>query len=1402
MPKPGKRVAKEMAKVEGSLRAFRGQDDDLDEFWQKFRVVGKIQKWTTGKERMAHLPLYLSGDAFTVWSQMEDADQEDEDKVKERLTESFVFSAGEAYSQFVRRRKREDETVDAYASDLRRLLKTSGHKEAADGKDPVLVEQFLTGLPKRLSNQLRLSAASAGSPTLLQLTKQARALFSAEESSNPVTVSAAASAVTSGSRVCYACGEVGHLRRECPKRRRIQCFSCRQYGHMKRDCPEAKPAENRIARGAGRGTSNVTAVSKGAAEDVCVSLVAQSGGSLPKIYVSVGGQKLKAAIDSCSNRSLVSTSTAHALGVPVGKPEDVDAITAIDGNSLDVVGVAELTVSRHDDKVYLPEIVAQFLVVKSLDVIRSDLLIGIDVISSAGGVALEYAEAGGPLTGAVFGSRPVVAVAQENPSASGRLPRQIQVHRDGKKVMLEMNDCEATFDPERGFWEVSWQWKDGAAPSSPIGSGIGEYSRQRLTDNQEEKFVDEIQKWIQEGWLVPYDETVHGEIGGVLPLLAVCQEHKESTPIRPCLDYRDLNSRIVSLPGLDAPACEEKLREWRRHGKGTDIVDIRKAFLNVHVHPTLQRFQVVAWKGQKYIMQRMGFGLSIAPKVMDAIVKWVTKDFPDVDNYVDDIRTPQAQTEELVAALQQYGLPTKPPAKLEDSCVLGLKIGAKDGQLLWKRRDPTSIEIPTVLTRRSIFRWCGALTAHYPVCRWLRPMSSYLRRLASLTESWDQPISKELEALCRDLMARLLSDDPVHGVWSVPAGTSKEWKVWCDASSIAFGAALERDGEIVEDRCWLREKNDRRHINLSELEATIKGLNLAVKWNIHHLKLMTDSKTVYGWLKSLFGDMKRIKVSGLNEVVVQRRLQTIADLVDSACLTVDVEWIPSASNLADQLTRVPEKFTQFWRSKTGHEAHDSVVTAACADGLAIAPVSLDEIAAAQKLDDAIQATTKAVESGSPVAGAEFKKIQRQLCVVDGMLMRSIKLSSGTDEIVPVVAKKLETKILRSAHLLTGHAGWEGMWRFVQGRCYFPGMATKCQEFVQHCSSCVAASPQRGQGVPPTRPDQTGGPWHTVQIDTLELGGSCVLVCVDMFTKWLEVVPLKRHDSASVAAAFTSLCLKFGPPAVIRCDNGTEFVNSVVGALFRLFGVRVQHGAVRHPQSQGGVERANRTLLTLIRKTTEESDDWKSAIEILVYNYRIRPHSSTRISPMEAMFGWTPRSLLVEKPVAEVSLSAWVDKLRRRMAQVRDYLDEELATHDFIEKPGTCPYEVGDYVMLRRPERRQKMRSPYERGWSVESVVAPSTVSIKSRRGGSKIVNVELLKMDVDEGSGDDADEDDAGRPAATGSDDDSGEVPVPLILPNGDADAATDEGGPLPSVAGGRQLRDRATLRLPGRYSS
>ena len=48
---------------------------------------------------------------------------------------------------------------------------------------------------------------------------------------------------------------------------------------------------------------------------------------------------------------------------------------------------------------------AEFLVVETLDAVSADLLVGLDIISSAGGVRLDYGEEPGVLTQVVFGER-------------------------------------------------------------------------------------------------------------------------------------------------------------------------------------------------------------------------------------------------------------------------------------------------------------------------------------------------------------------------------------------------------------------------------------------------------------------------------------------------------------------------------------------------------------------------------------------------------------------------------------------------------------------------------------------------------------------------------------------------------------------------------------------------------------------------------------------------------------------------------------------------------------------------------------------------------------------------------------------------------------------------------------
>ena len=1397
-----------MAKVDGALKPFRDRSDDFDEFWQKFQVVCKIQKLATGKDRMGYLPLYLSGEAFTVWSGMSDSDKDDETKVKERLEMSFSMLPGEAFALFVRRKKRVDESVDSYLADLRRLMRISGHKEADGGKDPMLLEQFLAGFPAKFADQLRLNiAASSGGLDVAAVANQARALCASGVSSGePVT---AAVRHGSSSVMCYHCHATGHLRRDCPQRqksenlKRVQCFKCKEFGHMKRDC------KSTAGNGVSAGVSEDTSGSSGSKTNVCLGLSARAGVPLPRIYVCADGcpERLSAAIDSCSSRSLISKQTINAYSIPVVPVPVPECITAIDGMPLDVVGVADLTISRKDDKVRLPTVSAKFLVVESLDVVSADLLVGLDIISSTGGVKLQYSEADGALTHVLFGKEPGVAAAAGTTvkdDADPVMPRHISVTQDGGVVTLTMSDGEARFDPQKGYWEVKWFWKAGEEPSEPLGSGVTAYSRKSLSPEQEEKFCREVDSWVEKGWLVPYDAQHHGPPGAVLPILASCQEHKLTTPIRPCLDYRTLNDHVVSKPGKNAPACGDTIRKWRQRDTESKVLDISKAFLNVHIHPSLQRFQVVVWRDKQYVMERMGFGLTVAPKMMDAIVKWVIRGFPNTDNYIDDIVTPGDQADVVAAELKAHGLPTKPATEFSQSSVLGLMLSTSEGKVKWRRREGVDLSVPAKLTRRSIFGWCGRLTSHYPVCGWLRPVSSWLKRLAvAVTEGWDDIVPDDLQVLCQEVEQRVGHEDPVHGFWSNPV--SSEWKVWCDASSIAYGVVLQAGQVVMEDQGWLRPSDDQAHINVAELGAVIKGLNLATYWDVKELTVVTDSKTVFGWLRALLDDTKRVKVSGLHEVVVARRLQGIDDLIATTQMKVSVEWVPSRDNLADKMTRVPGKFVQYWKdSIRGTEVQvNAAAPIAGLDAEVISPLSLSEIRKAQEGDTRIVSILQQVRDGGITEPGEFEKVKTQLVIVDNVLMRSTKSPLDGMQSVPVIPSSLIEKVLQSGHIQTGHAGWGATVEYLRRRCFFPGMSRRCQEFVQHCSSCVAANPRGGATVPPTRGVLPSRPWSCVQIDTLELGGCrhdqyrCVLVCVDMFTRWVEIVPLRRHDAASVSAAFVSMCTRWGPPEVVRSDNGSEFVNSVMTAVYQAFGVEVRRGAVRHPQSQGMAERFNRTLLTLVRKTLEEADDWKTAIDLLLYFYRVRPHVATKLSPMEAMVGWEPNNLLVQMPDNEPTLSAWVDRQRKQAARIRDFVEEELSAHDFLDAQSACPYQVGDRVLLRRPSRHQKLQAPFESGWTVSEVIAPSTVKIIAPNHKAKIVNVDILKLDPqtaeEEHSDVDVDADDQDFYQVL---DEADEVAFTFFHD----DEETVAGGGDVSTVGGYALRNRDGLRPPQRF--
>ena len=121
---------------------------------------------------------------------------------------------------------------------------------------------------------------------------------------------------------------------------------------------------------------------------------------------------------------------------------------------------------------------------------------------------------------------------------------------------------------------------------------------------------------------------------------------------------------------------------------------------------------------------------------------------------------------------------------------------------------------------------------------------------------------------------------------------------------------------------------------------------------------------------------------------------------------------------------------------------------------------------------------RSVAAGGDVTIPEFREIQNQLVITDGILMRSVKLPSSEIKTVPVIPTALEERVMELAHAQTGHASWETTTRFLDDSCYWPAMAEKCQKFVSGCRACVIiANPRRGESAPPTRSAAANGHQH-------------------------------------------------------------------------------------------------------------------------------------------------------------------------------------------------------------------------------------------------------------------------------------------------------------------------------------
>ena len=588
--------------------------------------------------------------------------------------------------------------------------------------------------------------------------------------------------------------------------------------------------------------------------------------ALPVVEVEVDGVRCSALVDTGCSQSILSASRCRAWNGQRIR------LRTIDGVSQACCGIGTVTILT-DGGVQAK---VNVLVARGKP-LGYDLLLGIDAIRALGGVTVS------PGGNVEIGGGSVCAALHINEP-----------------------DFNVLFDSTKRVWTAKWKWAQ-TDSTVKLKNKIAEY---KVPVDVREEYEKELELWITNGWLIPYPQERLGPPKGLIPLMAVVQEQKQK--VRPVLDYRELNGFVDAFTA-NAEVCAHKLRQWRRQGVDVSLMDLRKAYLQIHVDEELWPFQTVLFKGQRFCLTRLGFGLNVAPLIMKSVIDAIISQDHTlkhaVSAYVDDIFI----NENLVSAVHvrqhfsDFGLVCKDPVRLKDGArVLGLQVWEERGTLRWKRGNKIP-EIPDVLTRRCVFSLCGKLVSHFPVCGWLRVAVAFLKRLVTAaTRGWDDEIKNpSFGHILAEMLSRIREQDPVRGDWCMG---SNEVTVWVDASSVATGVALEASGTVVEDACWLRPTNDSRHINLAELDAALKGVNLALQWEATTLHLVTDSACVHRWISDTLTGKARVNTRAAGEMLIRRRLGTLQALVKEYNLTMDVTLVRSCQNRADRLTRVPRRW--------------------------------------------------------------------------------------------------------------------------------------------------------------------------------------------------------------------------------------------------------------------------------------------------------------------------------------------------------------------------------------------------------------------------------------------------------------------------------------------------------------
>jgi hypothetical protein len=252
--------------------------------------------------------------------------------------------------------------------------------------------------------------------------------------------------------------------------------------------------------------------------------------------------------------------------------------------------------------------------------------------------------------------------------------------------------------------------------------------------------------------------------------------------------------------------------------------------------------------------------------------------------------------------------------------------------------------------------------------------------------------------------------------------------------------------------------------------------------------------------------------------------------------------------------------------------------------------------------------------------------------------------------------ELQHLILSVVHgsAIRGHSGFPITYRKLKQLFSWQGMKTDTHKFVQSCTICQQAKPNRSKYPRLLAPlPVPNGAWEVVTMNFIEGlpksgNANCILVVVDKFLKYNHFIPLLHPFNAVVVAkAFLNNIYKLhSMPIAIISDRDKVFTSKFWQELFRLTNVTLQMSSSYYPQTDGQSERVNKCLVTYFRCFVHACPrQWIKWLPLAEFWYNTSYHSALGHSPFEVLYAQKPRHIgLQEKGMCQnQNLNKWLQE---------------------------------------------------------------------------------------------------------------------------------------------------------------